>query len=89
MPFLPLLLLWGQASDWRWQRNYEYASWKKIGVESTVGGGTKFILSLPLRNRHFVVMKKMTVTEGRESLIDFKASVSSYGQLMAEEIKEP
>ena len=31
----------------------------------------------------------MAVTEGRESLIIPEASVSSYGQLMAEEIKEP
>ena len=60
----------------------------KIEVESTVGEGTKFILSLPLGNRHFSD-EEMAVTEGRESLIIPEASVSSYGQLMAEEIKEP
>ena len=59
----------------------------KIEVESTVGEGTKFILSLPLGNRHFSD-EEMAVTEGRESLIIPEASVSSYGQLMAEEIKE-
>lgn len=60
----------------------------KIEVESTVGEGTKFILSLPLGNRHFSD-EEMAVTEGRESLIIPETSVSSYGQLMAEEIKEP
>ena len=60
----------------------------KIEVETTVGEGTKFILSLPLGNRHFSD-EEMAVTEGRESLIIPEASVSSYGQLMAEEIKEP
>lgn len=60
----------------------------KIEVESTVGEGTKFILSLPLGNRHFSD-EEMAVTEGRESLIIPESSVSSYGQLMAEEIKEP
>ena len=60
----------------------------KIEVESTVGEGTEFILSLPLGNRHFSD-EEMAVTEGRESLIIPEASVSSYGQLMAEEIKEP
>lgn len=40
----------------------------KIEVESTVGEGTKFILSLPLGNRHFSD-EEMAVTEGRESLI--------------------
>ena len=60
----------------------------KIEVESTVGEGTKFILSLSLGNRHFSD-EEMAVTEGRESLIIPEASVSSYGQLMAEEIKEP
>lgn len=60
----------------------------KIEVESTVGEGTKFILSLPLGNRHFSD-EEMAVTEGRESLIIPEASVYSYGQLMAEEIKEP
>lgn len=59
----------------------------KIEVESTVGEGTKFILSLPLGNRHFSD-EEMAVTEGRESLIIPETSVSSYGQLMAEEIKE-
>ena len=60
----------------------------KIEVESTVGEGTKFILSLSLGNRHFSD-EEMAVTEGRESLIIPESSVSSYGQLMAEEIKEP
>lgn len=40
----------------------------KIDVESTVGKGTKFTLSLPLGNRHFSD-EEMAVTEGRESVI--------------------
>ena len=48
----------------------------KIEVESTVGEGTKFILSLPLGNRHFSD-EEMAVTEGRETLIIPKASLSS------------
>ena len=40
----------------------------KIDVESTVGKGTKFTLSLPLGNRHFSD-EEMAVTEGRESAI--------------------
>ena len=47
----------------------------KIEVESTVGEGTKFILSLPLGNRHFSD-EEIAVTEGRESLIIPETSVS-------------
>lgn len=60
----------------------------KIDVESTVGKGTKFILSLPLGNRHFSD-EEMAVMEGRESLIIPEVAVSTYEQLMAEEIEEP
>lgn len=40
----------------------------KIDVESTVGKGTKFTLSLPLGNRHFSD-EEMTTVESRESVI--------------------
>lgn len=40
----------------------------KIDVESTVGEGTKFTLSLLLGNRHFSD-EEMAITEGRESVI--------------------
>lgn len=45
----------------------------KIDVESTVGKGTKFTLSLPLGNRHFSE-EEMAVTEGRESVIITEAA---------------
>lgn len=40
----------------------------KIDVESTVGKGTKFTLSLPLGNRHFSD-EEMATVESRESVI--------------------
>lgn len=40
----------------------------KIDVKSTVGAGTKFILSLPLGNRHFSD-EEMADIEGRETMI--------------------
>lgn len=45
----------------------------KIDVESTVGEGTKFTLSLPLGNRHFSD-EEMAATEGRESAIIAEAT---------------
>jgi len=45
----------------------------KIDVESTVGEGTKFTLSLPLGNRHFSD-EEMAATEGRESAIIAEAA---------------
>lgn len=58
----------------------------KIDVESTVGKGSNFVLSLPLGNRHFSD-EEMALTEGRESAII--PEVPSYGQLMTEVMEVP
>lgn len=58
----------------------------KIDVESTVGKGSNFVLSLPLGNRHFSD-EEMALTEGRESVII--PEVPSYGQLMTEVMEIP
>ena len=53
----------------------------KIDVESTVGKETKFILSIPLGNRHFSD-EEMAVAEGRESAIVQETAISGYDQII-------
>lgn len=60
----------------------------KIDVESTVGEGTKFTLSLPLGNRHFSD-EEMAATEGRESVIIAEAApVLPFEQIVGVEDNE-